>query len=352
MKSTLLSFSAASLLIVTSMHPVTAAQTEVLYPPQQSEAPPSQTEKPVKDDTEQNDYPRLLHLEKVITGETFAGEKLPARLSRLEEVAFGQRSKTSDFCQRTDRLEQYIKETMEEPTLNDVTAEDAVLKAEIAMEQPKKRKINKKILITAIVITLVLGAIVLTGGAGAGPAAAMGASGMGAMGAMGGGMGMAGPMAMGGGMGMGGAAPSLLSNLAPMALTAGMSSIKMIGMASMGMGLMGKGTKGPRIKFLKKGKEERFKPHRDAPEAENYQAETKLAGTVIPASPSAENSTLVNKVRWCETQLFGKTFDSMRMVDRLTQLSQQIVAESDSNKDFKASIDTTLNAIKGFQGNN
>lgn len=59
------------------------------------------------DASTQEDYPHVNALEKAILGEVHANEELPARLSRLEQTAFGAASQSPDFVQRTDALDNY-----------------------------------------------------------------------------------------------------------------------------------------------------------------------------------------------------------------------------------------------------
>lgn len=335
---------------------------------------------------EPNNYPRISHIEQVLTGETFNGEKIKDRLARLEDIAFGEPSREKDLCIRTDRLENYIKENLDALTLNEVTAQEAKLaieQAEAAMEEPKRRKINKKVLIAAVLITLVLGAIVMSGGAAAPAAMGMGSAGMGmaspmSMGMGSAGMGMAGPMSMGMGMGMPAGMPSgipsgmpggMLSTLGPMMLSAGMSSMRMLGTVMQGMNFA-KAAKGNSFArgFAKDNLAPQFNqklstdikllnppPFPTQERAANMLADTPQmvpsdrASGGLPAASAVQNSTLITKVRWCELQIFGKTFDDMRMVDRLSQLSKQLVAESDTTAKFKTSIDNTFNTIRSYQ---
>lgn len=328
---------------------------------------------------EPNNYPRISHIEQVLTGETFNGEKIKDRLARLEDIAFGEPSREKDLCIRTDRLENYIKGNLDALTLNEVTAQEAKLaieQAEAAMEEPKRRKINKKVLIAAVLITLVLGAIVMSGGAAAPAAMGMGSAGMG----------MAGPMSMGMGMGMPAGMPSglptgmpsgmpsgmpggMLSTLGPMMLSAGMSSMRMLGTVMQGMNFA-KAAKGNSFGrgFTKDNLAPQFNqklstdikllnppPFPTQERAANMLADTPQmvpsdrAYGGLPAASAVQNSTLITKVRWCELQIFGKTFDDMRMVDRLSQLSKQLVAESATTAKFKTSIDNTFNTIRSYQ---
>lgn len=55
------------------------------------------------------DYPRITTLEKEILGQSFVGQPLMSRLSRMETKAFGKPSGSNDLGQRTDSLENYAE---------------------------------------------------------------------------------------------------------------------------------------------------------------------------------------------------------------------------------------------------
>lgn len=60
----------------------------------------------------QTDYPHVTALEQTILGQTFAGQPLADRLSRMEIKAFGKASNSSDLSARTDALETYAEKTL------------------------------------------------------------------------------------------------------------------------------------------------------------------------------------------------------------------------------------------------
>lgn len=60
----------------------------------------------------QDDYPHVTALEKAILGQSFAGQSLSARFSRMETKAFGNPSSNPDFSQRTDALEKYAEKDL------------------------------------------------------------------------------------------------------------------------------------------------------------------------------------------------------------------------------------------------
>lgn len=61
---------------------------------------------------ETGDYPKITNLEKELLKQTYAGEPLADRLSRLETRAFGSPTKSNDLGARTDRLEAYAQRTL------------------------------------------------------------------------------------------------------------------------------------------------------------------------------------------------------------------------------------------------
>lgn len=78
------------------------------YPDPSSQQEPD----PSSDDgTPPADYPHITALENEILGQSFVGQPLPTRLSRLEQKAFGAPS-TGPLINRTDALEQYAEKTL------------------------------------------------------------------------------------------------------------------------------------------------------------------------------------------------------------------------------------------------
>lgn len=81
-------------------------------PSASSSANPLQTSTSPDDNGEDGDYPHITALEQNIIGQTFAGQPLTARLSRLETTAFGAPSTNPDLSQRTDALESYSQKKL------------------------------------------------------------------------------------------------------------------------------------------------------------------------------------------------------------------------------------------------
>ncbi len=60
----------------------------------------------------QEDYPHVTSLEQAILGQTFTGQSLTDRLSRMEIKAFGSASANPDLSERTDALEIYAEKKL------------------------------------------------------------------------------------------------------------------------------------------------------------------------------------------------------------------------------------------------
>ncbi len=59
-----------------------------------------------------DNYPHISALEQAILGKTYANDDLAERLSRMEAKAFGKASSDTDLSQRTDNLEDYSQKTL------------------------------------------------------------------------------------------------------------------------------------------------------------------------------------------------------------------------------------------------
>lgn len=59
-----------------------------------------------------DNYPHISALEQAILGKTYANDDLAARISRMESKAFGKASASNDLSQRTDDLEDYSQKTL------------------------------------------------------------------------------------------------------------------------------------------------------------------------------------------------------------------------------------------------
>ena len=65
----------------------------------------------------QPEYPHITALETAILGQSFPGQPLSARISRMEASAFGSSSADSDLSKRTDALERYAEKTLHKKPL-------------------------------------------------------------------------------------------------------------------------------------------------------------------------------------------------------------------------------------------
>jgi len=84
-------------------------------------------DQPGQDQTAQtsSDYPRVTALENAILGQSFAGQPLIDRLSRMEITAFGKPADNPDLSARTDALEKYAEKTLHKKPMNSATDETA-----------------------------------------------------------------------------------------------------------------------------------------------------------------------------------------------------------------------------------
>lgn len=331
-----------------------------------------QSSTPVAVPKSQMDYPRISHLEKIIAGETYPDEKLIDRISRLEDMTFGVVKSGKDLGLRTDALEEYARTNLDVPTLSEESEARSIAEAEAAFSQPKPRRLSKKVLVIAVLITLVLGVMVLSGGAAA-PGLGIGAAHLGGVGAAGGlgaagmgmaGMGMAMPAIHAGGLGAG--MPLLGMGLKALSFgTIGLRVMKPPGGMKRGGGPMpffGKRRANADMEVKAEIDPSRPTPvaaaatvslaHSPQPKADAAPP-SDSSSSVGSSSDGSNNASLVQKVSWCEMQLFGRTFDSMPMVERLSQISRQLVVDPGASRgpstDFKSSIDSMLGTIGGYK---
>ncbi len=190
------------------------------------------------------EYPHITALERNILGETYSGQPLTARLTRLETTAFGGPSKNSDLSQRTDALESYSQKKLHKKSF----------------QPPPDR-----------------GAAAVSGkpqGAGSGMSKQL--------------------IAM--------AANTLLS-------AAGLGGVGMgLAGAGMGLGVM----------------RQQQQQQKETVDKTVTQQECDEDPSVSAHFPPPETAKLLTKVAWCEAQIFGHTFPSMHLKERLRQLSQEL----------------------------
>lgn len=88
----------------------------------QTQSPPSASEStsaaatPSANDLPDN-YPRVTGMERAVLNQTYQSDPLPARLSRLEEKAFGKSAETLDLSTRTDNLQDYVEQKLHKSVL-------------------------------------------------------------------------------------------------------------------------------------------------------------------------------------------------------------------------------------------
>jgi hypothetical protein len=258
----------------------------------ESETASSADSEPIQN---QADYPHVTALEKAILSQTFVGEPLADRLSRMEIKAFGSASSNSDLSQRTDALERYAEKKLHKKAPDEQTTDTASSNGQ-GSKAPK--------------LLSMLGQGVLgLAGLGGGGLGGMGSGGMGS-----GGMGLGG---MGMGMGRGG-----------------------MGFGGMGMG-MGPGGMG--FGGMRRQQAAQSAQQQPTPEAETRRDDPQ----VYDPTPPPPNAKMLTKVGWCEMQVFGHTFPNMHLPERLGRLSREVNFEP--GKPDVALMDDIAPLIKTIQ---
>lgn len=84
------------------------------------------------------------------------------------------------------------------------------------------------------------------------------------------------------------------------------------------------------------------------PAAQQY-SEQEDDPLVLAATPPSSETRLLTKVAWCEMKVFGRTFSSVHLTDRLKQLSQQLQFET--TKSGLELMDDISGMIKVVQSN-
>ena len=234
-------------------------------------------------DSSAADYPRITALEKVILMQSHAGEPLPERLNRMEAKAFGSPSEKLDLSQRTDALEKYAEKTLHKKPLVDPEQSDyEVARGAAGGAQPRGS--------TANLLAKVGNSLLGMAGMGMGP----------------GGMGLgSGPIA--GIMGAGGAS----------------------------------GFGGVRVRSRQSVQEEQDKDSSDDL-ADANREEPSIHASVPPPS----DAKLLTKVGWCEVQVFGHTFSTMHLPQRLQQLNGELNFEpGKSNMQLMDDVPLMIKAV-------
>jgi len=89
-------------------------------------------------------YPHITALENAILGQSFCGQQLSVRLSRMENKAFGSQSANPDMSERTDALEQYAQNTLHKSSIEVDSEADtgSVAQTQAQSEQADYPRIN------------------------------------------------------------------------------------------------------------------------------------------------------------------------------------------------------------------
>ena len=75
----------------------------------------------------QADYPHVTALEQAILGQTYVGQPLADRLSRMEVKVFGSASTNTDLGERTDALDKYAQKKLHKQTLKQPAGTDTAI---------------------------------------------------------------------------------------------------------------------------------------------------------------------------------------------------------------------------------
>jgi len=253
-------------------------------------------------------YPRVTALETALLGQTFPGEELSVRLSRMETKVFGSASQSVDLGDRTDKLQQYAEQKLnkkifqpapgyqsedavDEPTPSDqsdypriVALEQAILGRSFVGEPPAERL--SRLEVTAL------------GKASDSDDLSLRVETLERY-----------------------AEKKLHKKLTPQQSSQGSSTagsqgsqlprqlLSILGGALLGVN--GLGNIGTAVQ--------------QAPPQEQQVAKPREDDALVKApDPPPATARLITKVGWCETQVFGRTFPEMHLADRLDQLNRQI----------------------------
>jgi hypothetical protein len=306
-------------------------------------------------------YPRINALEAVILGQSYSGEPLAARLERMEVKAFGRASGSPDLSQRSDALDDYVTQHLHKQVVRQdaesETAEGQGQPTQTQAEYPRITALEKAILTQAFpgepladrlnrMEVKAFGSVSTNpdmsqrtdaleryaekklhkkpeeqhadqtasedgeSSKGNKPLASMIGKSL---------LGLAG---FGGGGGV------------------GMSSSPMLGSGGMGFGGMGMGGAGGmgmgRIRHQQNAQPE---PEAQTPEVRKEDPQ------VYDLNPPPAYAKLITKIGWCEMQVFGQTFSTMHLPERLGKLSQELNFEpSKSNIELMDDIEPLMKA--------
>jgi len=207
-----------------------------------------------------SDYPHVTALEKEILGETYSGQPLSDRLARMEAKAFGATASNPDLSQRTDALEAYAEKKLHNKPFNEQSEQNETGMSGQGSGSQRGSSTLTK-QIANVVGNSLLGLVGLGGGGIGGP--------------------------FGGGMGPGG--PGL------------------------GLGGMGGGSDG--------GMQRRSSNPKPA---KSESANEPHDPMIMSPNPPPPDARILTKVGWCEMQIFGQTYSTMHLPERLGKLNREL----------------------------
>jgi hypothetical protein len=263
-------------------------------------------------------YPRITALENAILGQSFLGEDLSERLARMERKAFGSPADQAALGDRTDKLEDYVEQTLHKPLFKPdpgtesaaedddqaqadqsdyprITALESAILGQTFPDQPLADRLSR-----------------MEGKAFGGPSSnpdlsertdalekyarkklhkdvSVRPSG---------------DRQGGGGTGMGSPLPRQLLSMVGSSLL-GIPGLGMIGMSPPGS----------------PGRQPNMQGSPQAAEPNQLRPEDPL---VHAPNPPPTTARLLTKVGWCEVQVFGRTFPEMHLPARLGQLNREL----------------------------
>lgn len=106
----------------------------IFQPDDQSEAADDGSEPAKSDNYVPDKYPKVTALEFAVLGQPFPDEQLEGRLARMENKAFGSATKSQDYSQRVDSLEQYCQEKLHKKLFQPELSSDSSTEPQAAKE--------------------------------------------------------------------------------------------------------------------------------------------------------------------------------------------------------------------------
>lgn len=307
----------------------------------------------------QADYPHITALEQTILGQTYIDDPLKKRLERMEKKAFGVVSSSNDLSERTDALDEYtFKQVNKNLMQSNAEAENRDLPSSLHNQVDYPH--------ITILEQTILGRTYL----GEGPAARLARMEEKAFGKASTDPDLSNrtdalevyaektlhkPVPAGGyddaeeSVGK----PGILSKVGQTLF--GLSTNNMLNPLMGGLGMTPNGTPFPGMGNGFGGvsgsnasnKRTSAQPDQQQDNQESAQVKHKEDSAIYQANPPASNARLITKVGWCEIQVFGHTFPSLHLPERLGQLNRELKFEpGKSNVQLMDDISLMIKAVQ------